>query len=182
LTAHNRRRNAVLLCLSLLALAVSACFQKDDGIDLGHYLAAIDDVDAEWRSSAEAAFDGKEYLGTGDSPPAGHAIADVVRDIEANTRDLIAATQQARASAATIAPPSEAERLHSDYLSTLDQMIATWEDGLVLLETPSARAAIQGNPDAYAQFLSLYYDFQASAAAAQTRLDEVTRERNRLAR
>jgi hypothetical protein len=179
LTRRQRRRVAGLLCLALLALAASACFQKD-GDDLGDYLAAIDDVDAEWRSSAEAAFDGKEYLGTGDSPPAGHTIGDVVDDVDVNTRDLIAATRLARTRAATIAPPPEAERFHSDYLSTLDQMIATWEDGLLLLQTPSAQAAIQGNPVALEQFLSLYYDFQTNAAAVQTRLDEVARERDRL--
>lgn len=162
-----------------LSLLFSACFQKDSD-DVGDYLAVIDDVDAKWRSSAEAAFDGKEYLGTGDSPPAGHTIRDVIDDVDMNTRDLIAVTRQALTRAATITPPPEVERFHSDYLSTLDQMIATWEDGLLLLQTPSAQAAFKGDPAAFEQFLSLYYDFQANATAAQTRLDEVARERNRL--
>ena len=179
MTASCRPRIARLLYLPLFALAVSACFQKGPN-DLGDYLVAIDDVDTEWRASAEAAFEGKEYLGVGSDPPAGHAIADVLRDVEENTRDLIAATELARTRATGIEPPPEAGRFHSDYVSVLGQMIATWEDGLLLMQTPSAQGAIRGDPAAFEQFLSLYYDYQASAAAVQARLDEVARERNRL--
>ncbi len=160
----------IVMVVGLVAVACGGSGVPDNA--LGHYVVAIDQVEDDWTDGVEDAFNGKEYLGTGEEPPSNLSVDDVLQDAEENIDDLIRVTQKAVAAlnALSASVPDEALAFHRRFLDTLNDGLGIWTDGLQPLKRGDFGSFIEGYPD-----------IQRRAVAFNRQLDSLGPERNALA-
>ena len=125
------RWTLILLLLGIPALA--ACTSRVPSNDVARYVVAIDDIEEAWTERAAAAFEGKEYLGTGKDPPASLTLDDLLTDMEENFSELVRVTRIALAGLAEVDPPPRARSFHAEFIDVLDGHVEAWLDGLSIL-------------------------------------------------
>ena len=142
-----------LAALLVVALLASGCGGDDPERDaLFAYLVEADQIDEDWRSGVEAAYEGREYLATGDLPTDGRTTATIIRDAEANFTQLIAATRPAIAAARALDPPASARDFHDEWILVLTDLETIWSRGLTKLSARDFEGFVEAHAELQSEF------------------------------